>query len=192
MKRSAIRDNNGGRDSPGFRLRCIRAAPLKSPRRAGRSLSAIISIRPFPHQRRAEAVGQRIIADHVRGPDPVMPMANDTGRAIRRLAHAALTRAELGRRTCLPWIKRGGRIRKDAKRESDDNHQQANHGPTLSKPCRVITIQGPASSAWGRAWRGPAGLQSARRAQSVIASEAKQSIAPQRKCGSLRRFRSSQ
>src|SRR4029079_13762354 len=78
-----------------------------------------------------------------------MPVADDTGRAIRCAAHAPLTRAELGRRTSLPWIEliRGARPRKDAKQKRKENRQHANHGPNLSKPCLVTTIQSPAGSA---------------------------------------------
>jgi hypothetical protein len=55
----------------------------------------IISIRWFPHECRAEAVRQRIIADQVRSSDPVVPIANDAGRAMPCAALAPLTRAEL-------------------------------------------------------------------------------------------------
>jgi hypothetical protein len=64
-------------------------------------LAPIIPIRPFPYQCRTEAVRQRIIADQVRSSDPVVPIANDAGRAMPCAARAPLTRTELGRRTFL-------------------------------------------------------------------------------------------
>jgi hypothetical protein len=64
-------------------------------------LVPIIPIRRFPYKCRAEAVRQRIIADQVRNSNPVIPIANNAGRATPCGALAPLTRTELRRRTFL-------------------------------------------------------------------------------------------
>jgi hypothetical protein len=43
------------------------------------ALASIIPIRRFPYECRAEAVGQRIIADQVRSSNPIMPISERRG-----------------------------------------------------------------------------------------------------------------
>jgi hypothetical protein len=84
----------------------------------------IIPIGTLPYECRAVAVRQRIIADQVCSSDPVVPIANDAGRAMPCAALAPLTRAELGRLQLIS----GCCIRKDAERTKSENRQEAKHG----------------------------------------------------------------
>jgi hypothetical protein len=107
--------------------------PAGSPGGFFRVLAPIIPIRPLPYQCRAEAVRQRNIADQVRSSDPVVPIANDAGRAPCA-ARAPLTRTEIGRRTfLLLQLIRDCCIRKDAERTKGENRQEAKHGHILLK-----------------------------------------------------------